>query len=413
MSIAKREVYEEIDRNSKSLKEVSLFVHSHPEIGFEEFESSRYLADQLRKLGYKVSISVGGVKTAFKATLDAPVKGPKVCILAEYDALSMTVDGNKTVVAHACGHNLNSAAAIGAAIGIRKVLPQLQGSIMILGTPAEEGGGGKIALLEAGAFKDVDAVLTLHGDQRDWYTVARSCTASKFFNVTFTGKRATTKGSTIDSSNPLDALSLFLSSLSILDNHLTLDTLIQRRLTPVPQTALNVLPLTSSIDVQVRSGDEEYLEKVVTRVKNAANGTASATGATVLIVENKRGYQRIIQNKTLERIVKKNVEEIGRKFTYDKPSPYPFGTDAGNVSHNVPLAQILIGRPEGFNFHTTAAIEQSITDSAHKMMIDGAKILAGTAIDLMNEPSLVQRAKNELKRYKSNNFKGTVTWHEE
>jgi len=413
MTVSKSDVFAEIERNSQYLIEVSKFIHSHPETNFEEHESSKYLTEQLKKLGYAAHVSVAGVETAFEATLDAPAPGPTVCIMAEYDALSITIDEKTTIVGHACGHNLNSAAAVGAAIGVKKALPQLHGRIMILGTPAEEGGGGKIALLEGDAFENVDAVLTMHGDQRDWYTVARSCTCSKFFNVTFTGKRATTKGTTIDSANPLDTLALFLSSLNVLDYHLTADTLIQRRLAPTGTTALNVMPLTSSLDIQVRSGDEDYLEKVITRVKDAAKGAALATGATVSISERQRNYQRIIQNKTLEEIAKKNVEETGHKFTYDQPSPYPFGTDSGNVSHVVPVAQFLIGRPEGLKFHTTEAIEQSLEDSAHRLMIEGAKILAGTAIDLLAEPRFVEQAKTEFIEYRANNFKGTISWHTE
>jgi metal-dependent amidase/aminoacylase/carboxypeptidase family protein len=194
---------------------------------------------------------------------------------------------------------------------------------------------------------------------------------------------------------------------------LTADTLIQRRLAPTGTTALNVMPLTSSLDIQVRSGDEDYLEKVITRVKDAAKGAALATGATVSISERQRNYQRIIQNKTLEEIAKKNVEETGHKFTYDQPSPYPFGTDSGNVSHVVPVAQFLIGRPEGLKFHTTEAIEQSLEDSAHRLMIEGAKILAGTAIDLLAEPRFVEQAKTEFIEYRANNFKGTISWHTE
>ncbi len=273
-SVTKKDVFAEIEHNKEYLIEVSKFIHSHPETNFKEYQCSRYLTEELKKLGYEAYTSVAGVETSFIATLQAPRPGPTVCILAEYDALSIAIDENKTVVGHACGHNLNSAAAVGAAIGVKKALPLLSGRIMILGTPAEEGGGGKVALLEGGAFEDVGAVLTMHGDQRDWYTVARSCTCSKFFNVTFTGKRATTKGTTIDSSNPLDTLALFLSSLSIIDYHLTPDTLIQRRLAPMPTTALNVLPLTSSLDIQVRSGDEEYLERVITRIEDAAGGVA-------------------------------------------------------------------------------------------------------------------------------------------
>ena len=139
MTVSKSEVFAEIERNSQYLIEVSKFIHSHPEINFQEHESSRYLTEQLKKLGYRAHISVAGVETSFEAILDAPTPGPTVCIMAEYDALSITIDEKTTVVGHACGQNSNSAAAVGAAIGVKRALPQLHGRIMILGTPAEVG----------------------------------------------------------------------------------------------------------------------------------------------------------------------------------------------------------------------------------------------------------------------------------
>ncbi|MEM3192473.1 MAG: hypothetical protein QW292_10400 [Candidatus Parvarchaeota archaeon] len=159
----------------------------------------------------------------------------------------------------------------------------------------------------------------MHGDQRkNWYTVARSCTESKFFNVTFTGKRATIKGSTLNSSNPLDALALFLSTLDILDSHLSSDTLIQKRLLLILPTAINVLPLISSLNIQIRIGDEDYLERVIVKVKESTKGIAIATGSSVLIVDGTHNYQRIIQNMMLENLAKKIIVENGHKFTQDQ-----------------------------------------------------------------------------------------------
>lgn len=407
----KKSVISEIDKQKEYLVGISRFIHSHPEANYEEYECSKYLADCLKRLGFEVEIPVAGVQTAFRAKLSSSKTGPTVCILAEYDALSITDESGKSHVVHACGHNLNSAAAVGAALGLRSLGAELPGSIVVLGTPAEEGGGGKVALLEGGAFSDVDVVLTVHGDQRDWYTIARSCTCSTFLEIEFTGERATTVGKKQEFVSSLDALTLFLNSLNMIEYHITRDTLIQRKLVP-SQQATNATAYKSKLEVQIRSGDEEYLTNVEKRVRNAAQGVALAVGARFTIEKRGYPYERIIENKTLEEVGCANIEFLAHKFTYDEMSPYPFGTDTGNVSHRIPTLQFLIGRPEGFNFHTMEAVQQSVSPSAHSMMIDSAKILACTAIDILLDEKLPETAKRELESYQENGFAGLYSWHE-
>ena len=317
-------------------------------------------------------------------------------------------EGSSPVV-HACGHNLNCSAALGSMIALKSVIGELPGKVSIIGTPAEEGGGGKIALLDEGAFSDVDAILTMHGDQRDWYTVARACSTGDFMQITFLGQPAS-EGYSRNYVSALDATMLFLNALSILDNRMTPDSLIQRRL--VADThAVNTIPLETKIEIQIRSGDEKFLDWMRSQVKAAAEGAASAIGARVDIASRGYRYERIIENKTLEEVAKSNVEYFGHKFTYDEPSPYPFGTDTGNLSHKVPTIQFLIGRPEGFSFHTPEAVEQSITDSAHQMMEESAKILAGTTVDILSNPEIAGAAKQEPEGYRKNDFVGLYSWH--
>ena len=304
-------------------------------------------------------------------------EGPTIAILAEFDALAVTMPDGTSPVVHACGHNLNSAAAVGAAIALKSVIQKIPGKVRIVGTPAEEGGGGKIALLEAGAFQGVDAILTVHGDQRDWFTVARACTASEFLRITFLGKSAS-EGYSKNYVNALDAVVLFLNALHVLDTRLTSDSLIQRRLSSNVH-AINSIPTEFEVQVQVRSGDEKYLEKMRCDVIDAAEGSARALGASAKVERTGYRYERIIENKVLQEVAKESIEQLGHVFTPDQPSPYPFGTDTGNLSHRFPTLQFLIGRPEGFKFHSPEAVEQSISDSAQTMMIESAKILAFTA----------------------------------
>ncbi|HZW58011.1 MAG TPA: amidohydrolase [Nitrososphaerales archaeon] len=404
----KESIVSAVDSNKDLLFQISRFVHSHPEPNYEEFQCSKYLVEQLSRLGFSVEYPFCNIKTAFKGTI-VNGEGPHVAILAEFDGLPVTMPDGSSPVVHACGHNLNCSAAVGAALALKSVSSQLPGTVSIIGTPAEEGGGGKVALLEKGAFRNVDAILTVHGDQRDWYTVARACSAGEFLHVTFLGRPAS-EGYSRNYVNAVDAAVLFLTVLGFLDSRLTPDSLIQRRIVPGNQ-AVNTIPLECAVDVQIRSGDESYLERMKSQVIQAAEGVAGAIGAHVRIDQRGYRYERIIENKTLEEVAKRNIERLGHKFTYDEVSPYPFGTDTGNLSHHIPTVQFLIGRPEGFRFHTPEAVKQSISDSAQNMMIESAKILAATTADILLDTGLSQTAKKELEQYRERGFSGLYSWH--
>ncbi|MFI5420320.1 MAG: M20/M25/M40 family metallo-hydrolase, partial [Nitrososphaerales archaeon] len=223
--------FSEIEKQKDYLVGVSKFIHRHPEENYKEFECSQFLANSLKQFGFTLKKPLGNIQTAFRAVANGSHSGPKIGILAEYDALLLTDERGVSSVAHACGHNLNSSAALGAAIGVRSVLDKIPGSIVVIGTPAEEGGGGKIALLEQKVFDDLDVVMTVHGDQRNWFTVARSCNSFRFLDISFI-----TQDIGIDSKltgvNSLDAAMLFLNTLSILDYHLSSDSRIARKISP-------------------------------------------------------------------------------------------------------------------------------------------------------------------------------------
>jgi len=143
-----------IDEFREELIAVSRDIHSHPELNYEEWHAAGVLADSLEARGFEVQRSVGGIETAFAATLEGRADGPTVALLAEYDALPG--------VGHGCGHNLIAISNIGAAFGLKAAMAELPGRLVVLGTPAEEGGGGKIRMLEAGVFDGVDVSLSSH-----------------------------------------------------------------------------------------------------------------------------------------------------------------------------------------------------------------------------------------------------------
>jgi metal-dependent amidase/aminoacylase/carboxypeptidase family protein len=203
---------------------------------------------------------------------------------------------------------------------------------------------------------------------------------------------------------------MFLLALDIQDKKVSPETRIQRNVVGDVESP-NVYRLESSAKVWIRSGDDEYLSSIVYRVKDIARGCAMAVGAEAEVVESGIYYRRIVQSPVLEGLVKENIEYIGRKFTPDQPSPYPFGTDFGNISQAIPCAQLLFGIPGGFNFHTEHAVEQSRSKAALESMVEGAKVMACTAIDILSESSLIRKAKQELEDSRAKKFKDSPTWH--
>jgi amidohydrolase len=397
-----------IDANEVRIREFSLDIFSYPELGFKETYASKRLAEELAEAGYEVKSGVAGLETALRADLVGG-PGPRVALVAEYDALDLRLPDGSHRVCHACGHNLNVGAALGAAMALAAVKGSLGGSVSFLGTPFEEGGGGKVIMLEGRAFEGVDAAVALHGDQRDWFTVARACTSTRNFLVRFTGRRpaSISSRSYVD---PNDALSFFLLSLDIVERGITSDTRVQRKVVGNVESP-NVHALDSSVELWLRSGDDDYLDGLVRRIREVAAGCAAAVGAEFRMDPQDVPYRRIVQSPVMEELARSNVEFIGKKFTPDEPSPYPFGTDMGNVSQAIPSAQLLFGIPGGFNFHTEAAVEQSRSEDALRSMIDGSKVMACMAVDLLSDPSKVKRAADELAASRANGFKGLPTWH--
>jgi amidohydrolase len=169
-----------IDAQRDALINISTTLHANPEIAFQEFKSSAFLCDELERVGFQVTRGVGGLETAFRAEAYGKREGATVAILAEYDALPE--------LGHACGHNIMAAAAIGAALAVKSVLAELPGRVVVIGTPAEEGGGGKVILVERGIFNDVDAAMIVHPSGRTM--VARGSLASTRLFLEFRGRAA-------------------------------------------------------------------------------------------------------------------------------------------------------------------------------------------------------------------------------
>ncbi|MBV9357902.1 MAG: M20/M25/M40 family metallo-hydrolase, partial [Chloroflexi bacterium] len=211
----KRRAHSGVDRRAARLVEIADWIHAHPELGHQEREASTRLAALLRDEGVPVELGVAGMETAFKAELPGR-KGadggrPRIAILAEYDALPG--------LGHGCGHNLIGTAAVGAALALREVLPELDGSVWLLGTPAEESAapnaGGKVHMVNAGVFEEVDAAIMFHPASETIMSADRSL-AARGFEFEFFGRAAHAAGAPEEGLNALDAVVLFYNAISLL-----------------------------------------------------------------------------------------------------------------------------------------------------------------------------------------------------
>lgn len=385
---AKRQVSSHIDSIEHQLWGISHSLYENPEIAFEEYQSSKLLADTLSQSGFDVRVNVGGLETAFRAVGNGDGEGPTIAFLAEYDALPE--------IGHACGHNLIAAAAVGAGIGILGVLDSFKGQIQVIGTPAEEGGGGKRILVEAGVFQDVDAAMMFHASSKNMVT--RGSLASMRLNLEFFGKTAHAAATPFQGINALDAMLLTFTNINALRQQLEMSDRVAGVITHGGDVA-NVIPAYTAATFSVRGKTEDRREQVLKKVLACADAAAIATGCEMKYSESP-GYAEIFPNPTLARLFIQNLESLGRQVVDPKPDEPMGSTDMGNVSRIIPSIHpyLEVVQP-GVAGHTVEFRETCISETGKAAVMDAAKAMAMTAVDLLAEPSLLAQAKAELEAY--------------
>src|SRR4051812_12549184 len=262
-------IAEAIDEHGPGIIEVSDQIHKRPEIGFQEVFASQLLADSLRGQGYEVEKPLGGLETAFRATKRGRGPGPTVAALAEYDALPG--------IGHGCGHNLIAGSGLAAAIGLGQIMDQIDGTFQIIGTPAEEGGGGKVTLIDAGVFEKVDAALMIHhagpytGSATEY--PGGTCLAVSHLDFVFHGKPAHAAGDPYNGANALNAVIKLFTGIDAIRQHIKEDARIHGIITHGGD-APNVVPHYAAAKFYIRAADRDYLEVLEQKVRRIAEGAA-------------------------------------------------------------------------------------------------------------------------------------------
>jgi len=392
-------VLKEIESAKDKIIKVSETIHSYAEVGTKEFKSSKLLADELEKSGFYVERGVAGMPTAFKASFQGK-PGPTIAFLAEYDALPR--------VGHACGHNIIGTSAVFAGIALTKIMKDLNGTVMVFGTPDEEGDGGKITMLKAGVFQGVDAVIMNHPFDRNcpwWPTVALGD-----LYIEFEGKSAH-YATPHKGANALDAVIATLSTLNLLRHGFRSDVIFGYIIEEGGLLTITV-PEKAKAKISVKAIDMNYLTEVLEKVKTCAEGIANAIGVKANIQSSVTGYppffEESIPNLTLIQTLKSNFEMLGVEFEDPLETARHrlfYSTDYGNVSRRIPGVNFGIGiGKRGIVLHTPEFAQAAISEKGHEALLTAIKVMATTAVDLLTNPELIQRAKEEFEGYKSSNF---------
>jgi amidohydrolase len=383
----KQRARDEIDRRKAELIDLSLRIHATPEIAFEEHRSSAMLADFLEGNGFTVERGVCELPTAFRAT--AGSGSPRIAFVAEYDALPG--------VGHGCGHNIIGTASSAAAIAVRGLLEQAGGgTVQLIGTPAEEAAGGKVYMIARGAFDGLDCAMMVHPGNRD--TAVAYALACLELEVEFHGRAAHAAARPEAGLNALDAMIIAFSSIGLLRQQVRDSARIHGIITDGGQ-AVNVIPHHTAAKFLVRTEEDDYMDEVLKpKVLACFEGAAKATGCELTYKYNEEArYKTMRTNLVLAEAYRANVESLGRKTVAPESKRSMGSTDMGNVSQHVPGIHPGIAiAPQHIPIHTEDFRDLAKSEAGHRGLLDGAKALAMTGIDVLTDPELRRRMKEEF-----------------
>ncbi|MGB3305105.1 MAG: amidohydrolase [Thermomicrobiales bacterium] len=391
-------ILEAIDREQETILAVADEIHANPELGMEEFKAQKLLTETIARYGFEVERGTGGIGTAFKAIRGGKGSGPAIAFLAEYDALPG--------LGHGCGHNLIAGSNLAAVIGLGAVIAELGGEVMLIGTPAEENKGGKVIMIENGAFDDVDVAFSSHhaGNVSGVPTEAPAgtCLAVSPRIFKYYGRTAHAALDPHNGINALNAVIHLFTGLDALRQHLTPDVRIHGIITHGGD-APNVVPEYAEAYFMFRGASRATVDAVVEQAVRVAEGAALMTGARLEIDDTEPDYDDVVPNYTLGRLLQRHFAAAGLEENppaEEKPratGPAAYSTDLGNVSRKMPTAAIDFAISEvPIPGHSMAVVEGSISEMGRANAIATGKALALAAADLLMNPELLAEAQAEF-----------------
>jgi amidohydrolase len=379
-------IHQAIEEIREEIVRLSLDLHSHPELSLEEYYASERLTDWLAREGFDIERGVADLPTAFVGRRGKKPR-PAIAFLLEYDALPE--------IGHACGHNLIATGGLAAATALRRALPDPDGSIVVIGTPGEEGAGGKIIELEKGVFEGIDAALMFHPGDRTipW----RHATATAHLIIKYHGKPAHAAGSPQNGRNALAAMIQFYVAIDGMRQHIPETARIHGIITN-GGSAPNVVPDYTEAEFLVRALTREGVLELVERVKACAQAAALATGTTIEVDHGSPIYAERKNNHTIASRVSQYLEELGEPVEIPVLKGGTGSSDIGNVSLVLPtIHPYLKIAPSGTSGHTHEFREAAASPEAHVAMLHMAEAMAKTAADLLLESGFLEQVWEEFR----------------
>lgn len=383
--------------------DVAMQIHGRPEVRFKEEFASRLLSEQLAAVGFAVESGVGNLPTAFTATATGRASGPTIAIIAEYDALPG--------LGHGCGHNLIAASALAAGIGLKAALADVGGVVKVIGTPAEEGGGGKAIMIDHGVFAGVDAALmTHHAGHRNGCARAHpngTCLAVKHMIFEFFGKTAHAAADPHLGANALNACIKLFTGIDALRQHMRPDARVHGIITHGGE-APNIVPDYARARFYIRGADKAYVEELAGKIGQIAEGAALMTGTTTKYVDDGPMYLDVRPSYAIGARYADNMAACGlRVDSSAREGRGPYSTDFGNISYIMPVASGSFAISETpITGHSVQVVAGSKSDLGLDNTMKVSQAMALTALELLTEPALLAAAKAEHAKWETGELGG-------
>ena len=395
--LLKEKVFSLADELQPQFEAVCDTVFHHPELGMEEFWTADYLAKAIAEQGFTVTKPYGGMETAFRA--EKGDKGPRIAFLAEYDALP-GYGPCKNENGHACGHNWIAAVTFGAAVVLGRIADELGCRAVWIGTPAEETIGGKINLIQAGAFDDIDLVLQMHLSAHT--ELQPHSQAMDSVEFTFEGRAAHAAAAPQRGINALDACNLTFAGINCLRQHVTPDVRMHGIISE-GGVAPNIVPSHCVAKFYIRSAHRDYLNGLTEKVINIARGAELMTGAKMSYRFFENSFDDLNNCEPLRSYMEANLRAAG-ETEFEESDPNVGGsTDIGNVSQVCPTFYVPMaaGNTDGARCHDEAFLADVNSPAAYTALNRGVKAMAATAVDAVSDPALWQEVCNWIDRKKN------------
>ena len=392
----KKRGYEIENQLKTEIENISDYIFKNPELGFEEFKSVEFLTKTLKQHGFEIIENYCDLPTGFRAEFSCG-EGPSIAFLAEYDALPGY--GSDKVPGHACGHNWIAAGTCGAALVLSKLKEDFKGKIIVIGTPAEETIGGKVNMVEADAFDDIDIVLQMHlesNNNLECKTLAIDC-----IKFQFTGKAAHASSHPEKGVNALDAVQLMFAGINALRQHITPDARIHGIIT-YGGDAPNTVPDFTEAKFHIRAANRNYLNLLTEKVTNCAKGAALMTGTELHFEKFENSFDNLLNLSSLQNLMRKNLESVGVTKFLEGGKGATGSSDIGNVSQVCPTmyTEMALNIDEICFVHDEAYLKYVNSEEAYDKLHKSVKAMVGTALDISLDSTILKSIKEEFSNLK-------------